>query len=139
MFLSSNLSSRTMAEDKCMPIAIIGLGGRFPGDASSPERLWELVSEGRSARSEVPKDRFNVDAFYHPHHERQGTLNVRHAHLMNGDIAAFDAPFFSITPAEAKAMDPQQRMALECTYEALENGTRGPLLPFFPCLSFRSC
>jgi acyl transferase domain-containing protein len=122
-----------------MPIAIIGLGGRFPGDASSPERLWELVSEGRSARSEVPKDRFNVDAFYHPHHERQGTLNVRHAHLMNGDIAAFDAPFFSITPAEAKAMDPQQRMALECTYEALENGTRGPLLPFFPCLSFRSC
>ncbi|PKX97535.1 type I polyketide synthase [Aspergillus novofumigatus IBT 16806] len=110
-----------MTEDKCMPIAIIGLGGRFPADASSPERLWELVSEGRSARGEVPKDRFNMDAFYHPHHERQGTLNVRHAHFMNGDIAAFDAPFFSITPAEAKAMDPQQRMALECTYEALEN------------------
>ncbi|RHZ54247.1 uncharacterized protein CDV56_107115 [Aspergillus thermomutatus] len=121
MLLSSDLSRRTMTEDKCMPIAIVGLGGRFPGDASSPERLWQLVSEGRSARSEVPKDRFSVDAFYHPHHERQGTLNVRHAHFMNGDIAAFDAPFFSITPAEAKAMDPQQRMALECTYEALEN------------------
>ncbi|PYH67688.1 type I polyketide synthase [Aspergillus vadensis CBS 113365] len=105
-----------------MPIAIIGMGGRFPGDASSPEKLWELVSQGRSALSEVPKDRFNADAFYHPHHERQGTLNVRKAHFMESDISDFDAPFFSITPAEAKAMDPQQRMALECTYEAFENG-----------------
>ncbi|PYH89870.1 ketoacyl-synt-domain-containing protein [Aspergillus ellipticus CBS 707.79] len=109
------------AEDASMPIAIVGMGGRFPGDASSRERLWELVSKGRSALSEVPKDRFNVDAFYHPHHERQGTLNVRKAHFMKSDISEFDAPFFLITPAEAKAMDPQQRMALECTYEAFEN------------------
>ncbi|GKZ27179.1 type I Iterative Polyketide synthase (PKS) [Aspergillus brasiliensis] len=109
-------------EDGCMPIAIIGMGGRFPGDASSPEKLWELVYKGRSALSEVPKDRFNVDAFYHPHHERQGTLNVRKAHFMESDISEFDAPFFSITLAEAKAMDPQQRVALECTYEAFENG-----------------
>ncbi|KAF7595518.1 hypothetical protein BBP40_005854 [Aspergillus hancockii] len=109
-------------QDKAMPIAIIGVAGRFPGDASNPEKLWDMVSQGRSALTEVPKDRFNVDAFYHPHHERQGTLNVKKAHFMNSDISEFDAPFFSITAAEAKAMDPQQRMALECTYEALENG-----------------
>lgn len=110
--------------DPVMPIAIVGLGGRYPGDASNPEKLWDLISNGRSALTEVPKDRFNIDAFYHPHHERQGTINIRGAHFMESDISAFDAPFFSLTPNEAKAMDPQQRMALECTYEALENGMK---------------
>ena len=57
-----------------MPIAVIGIGGRFPGSASNPEKLWELLSQGRSALREVPKDRFNIDAFYHPHAERQGTV-----------------------------------------------------------------
>lgn len=108
--------------DPVMPIAIVGLGGRFPGEAANPEKLWELISNGKSALTEVPKDRFNIDAFYHPHHERQGTINIRGAHFMESDVSAFDAPFFSMTPNEAKAMDPQQRMALECTYEALENG-----------------
>ncbi len=110
------------AEDTVMPIAIVGMGGRFPGSASNPEKLWDLIATGKSAMTEVPKDRFNIDAFYHPHPERQGNINVRGAHFMDGDVSAFDAPFFSLTPGEAKAMDPQQRMALECTYEALENG-----------------
>lgn len=52
-----------LEEDKAMPIAIVGVGGRFPGDAANPEKLWELLSQGRSALSEVPKDRFNIDAF----------------------------------------------------------------------------
>ncbi|KAL7621657.1 hypothetical protein AAE478_008984 [Parahypoxylon ruwenzoriense] len=108
-------------EEAVMPIAIVGIAGRFPRDAENPQKLWDMVSEGRSALSEIPPDRFNVDAFYHPHNERQGTINVRKAHFMNRDISAFDAPFFSMPIAEAKAMDPQQRMALECTYEALEN------------------
>lgn len=108
--------------DVVMPIAIVGVGGRFPGDAGSPQKLWDLVAQGRSALTDIPKDRFNIDAFYHPHNERQGSLNVRGAHFMDSDVSAFDAPFFSITQEEAKAMDPQQRMALECTYEALESG-----------------
>jgi hypothetical protein len=115
-------SVANLGEDATMPIAVIGIGGRFPGDATNPERLWELISKGRSACSEVPKDRFNIDAFYHPHAERQGTMNVRGGHFLKGDIAAFDAPFFSITAKEAHAMDPQQRIALEATYESLENG-----------------
>ena len=68
------LEPSTSDEDTSMPIAVIGIGGRFPGSASNPEKLWELLSQGRSALREVPKDRFNIDAFYHPHAERQGTV-----------------------------------------------------------------
>ncbi|GFF43418.1 lovastatin nonaketide synthase [Aspergillus udagawae] len=109
------------AKDVLEPIAIIGIGGRFPGEATNPEKLWDLICKGQSAMSEVPKDRFNIDAFYHPHAERQGTMNVRGGHYMQEDVACFDAPFFSITPQEANAMDPQQRLALEVAYESLEN------------------
>ncbi|PGH19323.1 hypothetical protein AJ80_04076 [Polytolypa hystricis UAMH7299] len=112
---------RPYGADPIMPIAVIGMAGRYPADASNPGKLWDLISKSRSALTKVPKDRFNVDAFYHPHNERQGTTNARGGHFMERDVSAFDAPFFSITPNEAKAMDPQQRMALECTYEALEN------------------
>ncbi|KAL8995313.1 MAG: hypothetical protein Q9169_004917 [Polycauliona sp. 2 TL-2023] len=107
--------------DASMPIAIVGMGGRFPGDASNPEKLWNLMANGQSALSEIPKNRFNIDAFYHPDAERQGAMNLRKAHFMKQDPAVFDAPFFSIAPNEAKSMDPQQRLALEVTYEALEN------------------
>lgn len=116
--------SNSMNDDASMPIAIIGVGGRFPGEATNPEKLWDMISKGRTALSEVPKDRFNIDAFYHPHAERQGTMNVRGGHFLKDDISAFDAPFFSITPAEASAMDPQQRLALEVAYEGLENGMK---------------
>jgi len=105
-----------------MPVAIVGLGGRFPGDASNPDKLWELLSQGRSALTDIPQDRYNMEAFYHPHAERLGAQNFKGAHFMNRPIEAFDAPFFSITPNEAKAMDPQQRMCLEVAYEAMENG-----------------
>jgi acyl transferase domain-containing protein len=115
---------RTLAGDKVMPIAIVGVGGRFPGDASNPDKLWELLCHGGSAMTEVPKDRFNVDAFYHPQAERTGTQNFRGAHFMDRAPESFDAPFFSISPNEAKAMDPQQRMCLEVAYEAMENGMR---------------
>lgn len=72
--LNGGYTTTSADADASMPIAIIGIGGRFPGSASNPEKLWELISEGRSAWSEVPKDRFNIDAFYHPHAERQGTV-----------------------------------------------------------------
>ncbi|PYI01233.1 ketoacyl-synt-domain-containing protein [Aspergillus sclerotiicarbonarius CBS 121057] len=112
----------TTHQDPVMPIAVIGIGGRFPGNASSPEKLWEVLLNGDSTLSETPKDRFNIDAFYHPHAERSGTQSFRGGHFMNRPIDAFDAPFFSITPNEAKAIDPQQRMCLEVAYEAMENG-----------------
>lgn len=60
--------------DEPMPIAIVGISCRLPGDATDPEQLWNMISEGRSAWSEVPPDRYNIDAFHHPSGDRQGTV-----------------------------------------------------------------
>ncbi|OLN83448.1 Lovastatin diketide synthase LovF 5 [Colletotrichum chlorophyti] len=105
------------------PIAIIGLSARLPGDGDTPERFYESLLAGRSARTEVPLERYNANAFWHPDSQRSGATRVRHGHFLKGSIAAFDAPFFSITPTEARSIDPQQRGMLESVYKALENGT----------------
>ncbi|OAA72144.1 Beta-ketoacyl synthase [Cordyceps fumosorosea ARSEF 2679] len=93
-------------------IAVIGLGLRFPGDASSPQSLWKILEHGESQWSEIPKDRLNINGYHHPGGERQGscvpTTNP-------------SCQFFSIAAADAKAIDPQQRLLLEVCYEALEN------------------
>ncbi|KAL2164963.1 hypothetical protein VTH06DRAFT_259 [Thermothelomyces fergusii] len=104
-----------------MPIAIVGIGCRLPGGASNPDKLWNLLMQKKSARREIPRDRFNIDAFNHPDPDRNGTLSNRGGHFLDQDIAAFDAPFFNISPAEAVSMDPMQRMLLEVVYEATEN------------------
>ncbi|KAI1376577.1 hypothetical protein F4677DRAFT_418954 [Hypoxylon crocopeplum] len=111
----------TLAQDVSTPIAIVGISGRFPGDATTPDKLWEMITQKRSARTDVPKCRYNIDAFYHPSAEHQGSTSARGGHFLKDDVAAFDAPFFKITAQEAHAMDPQQRMALELSYEALES------------------
>ncbi|KAL1970796.1 hypothetical protein VTN77DRAFT_2630 [Rasamsonia byssochlamydoides] len=119
---SSNVpDSWTDSSDGEVPIAIVGLSTRFPGGADSPEKLWDLISQGRSAWSEIPSERFNLDGFYHPVANRNGSTNVRGGHFLKEDVSLFDAPFFNISPNEAKAMDPQQRLQLESAYEALEN------------------
>ncbi|KAH8893023.1 hypothetical protein GQ53DRAFT_861382 [Thozetella sp. PMI_491] len=110
-----------LAGDASLPIAIVGIACRFPGDACNPERLWDMISKGQNALSEIPKSRLNVDAFYHPHPKRSGTMSMRTGYFLKEDIKFFDAPFFGITAKEAHSMDPQQRFALELAYEALEN------------------
>nr|ALQ32758.1 putative polyketide synthase [Fusarium aywerte] len=102
-------------------IAVVGIGLRFPGDASSPEELWKVLERGESQWSEFPKDRLNIDGYYHPGGDRQGSISFRGAHFIKGDFAAFDASFFSVAAEDAKAIDPQQRILLETSYEALEN------------------
>ncbi|UPK91919.1 hypothetical protein LCI18_002854 [Fusarium solani-melongenae] len=102
-------------------IAVVGIGLRFPGDASSPEELWKVLERGESQWSEFPKDRLNIDGYYHPGGDRQGSISFRGAHFLKGDFAAFDASFFSVAAEDAKAIDPQQRILLEASYEALEN------------------
>ena len=62
-------------DSQSVPIAIIGIGCRFPGDITSGEKLWDMLVEKRSARTEVPSSRFNVDAFYHPDADRYGTVS----------------------------------------------------------------
>ena len=80
-----------------------------------------MCCSGKSAWSEIPKDRMNVDGFFHPDPSKTGSFNTRGAHFLKEDVGLFDAPFFNISPTEAQTMDPQQRLLLESTYEALED------------------
>ncbi|KAI1076749.1 hypothetical protein F5B20DRAFT_583920 [Whalleya microplaca] len=103
------------------PIAIIGSACRFPGGASTPSKLWELLRQPRDVLNEIPSSRFNVDKFYHPDALHHGTSNVRHSYVLSEDHRVFDSQFFGVKPIEANAIDPQQRLLLETTYEALES------------------
>lgn len=106
---------------KPMPIAIVGMACRMPGNVSTPAEFWELCTRARTGYSEIPKERFNSARFHHPNPGKGGTLNPVGGNFLNVDLAAFDAPFFGLTEKEAISMDPQQRLLLECTFEALEN------------------
>ncbi|KAI1186118.1 polyketide synthase [Nemania serpens] len=103
------------------PIAVIGLDAKYPCDGDTPERFYEFLLAGRSARRPVPPERYNSAAFWHPDNHRDGIIGGKEGHFLQGNVKAFDAPFFSVTPAEAASMDPQQRMLLECVYTALES------------------
>ncbi|KAJ5833847.1 hypothetical protein N7474_002158 [Penicillium riverlandense] len=107
--------------DAPQPIAIIGYACRLPGQVSSPSDLWELCTRRRSGWKPIPKDRFSFDAFHHPNPSKLGTTNPAGGYFLDDDIGRFDAPFFNVTVQEAISMDPQQRMLLECSYEALES------------------
>ncbi|RYP74743.1 hypothetical protein DL771_002807 [Monosporascus sp. 5C6A] len=111
-----------MAPIEPIPIAVIGMGCRFPGGANSPEDLWSMLAEGRNAWTEMPKNRFNHSAFYHPYPEIGGDFtNHKGGHYLNQDIEEFDASFFGVSRLEAEAFDPQQRLVLEASWEAVEN------------------
>ncbi|ENH63773.1 Lovastatin nonaketide synthase [Fusarium oxysporum f. sp. cubense race 1] len=101
------------------PIAVIGSACRFPGDSSSPSKLWDLLKSPRDLLTKVPSNRYNADAFYHADSKHHGTTNVRHSYFLNEDPARFDNNFFNIQPGEAEAIDPQQRLLMEVVYQGL--------------------
>jgi acyl transferase domain-containing protein len=110
------------AELQAQPIAVIGMACKFPGGSDSPQKFWDNISKGRSAWAEkCPPGRFNMGAHWHPQGDNNGTINIQGAHFITEDLAAFDAPFFNISAAEARAVDPQQRLALESAFEAIES------------------
>ncbi|MFM8599374.1 MAG: type I polyketide synthase [Mycobacterium sp.] len=102
------------------PVAVVGLGCRLPGDVHGPDSFWQLLVDGRDAITEVPADRWDIDAYYDADATTPGKMNTRWGGFLS-DMRGFDADFFGITPREAEAMDPQQRLLLEVTWEALEH------------------
>ncbi|MGB8389828.1 type I polyketide synthase [Mycobacterium sp.] len=102
------------------PVAVVGMGCRFPGDVLGPDSFWRLLTDGVDAIGEVPADRWDADAYYDPDPLVPGRMTTKWGGFVS-DVAGFDAEFFGITPREAKAMDPQARMLLEVSWEALEH------------------
>lgn len=102
------------------PIAIIGIGCRFPGRANTPEAFWKNLCSGVDAITEIPPDRWNIDKYYDPTPGKPGKSISKWGGFIDG-IAEFDADFFGVSPREADSMDPQQRLLLHAAWEAIED------------------
>ncbi len=102
------------------PIAVIGLGCRFPGGGDGPEAFWRLLAEGVDASVPVPADRWDIDAWYDADRSVPGKMNMRRAGFLPA-VDRFDPRFFGIAPREAASIDPQHRLLLEVAWEALED------------------
>ena len=102
------------------PIAIIGIGCRFPGGVTGPDSYWRLLSDGVDATRDLPPGRWDVDKFYDPEPGKSGKMGTFHGGFLER-IDEFDAQFFGISPREAIWLDPQQRMLLQVAWEALED------------------
>lgn len=131
------------------PIVVVGSGCRFPGSANTPSKLWHLLKQPRDLQKRVPKERFDMDTFYHPDGKHHGRTNAPYAYFLDEDMRAFDASFFNIQAGEAESsasssfsslssflttsyvvmsiadniytVDPQHRLLLETVYEAVSN------------------
>lgn len=101
------------------PIAVIGIGCRFPG-AEGPEAFWQMLQNGVDAITEVPPDRWNIDEYYDPNPGTPNKMYIRTGGFID-NVDRFDPDFFSISPREAMRMDPQQRILLEIVWQAFEH------------------
>ena len=104
------------------PIAVVGIGCRFPGGVHDAASYWNMLMEKRCGIVEVPADRWNVDAFYDADPDAIGRMRTRWGGFLAEDIFAFDPSFFDMSPREALSLDPQQRILLQVAYEAIQDG-----------------
>ncbi|MFN3647967.1 MAG: type I polyketide synthase [Armatimonadota bacterium] len=127
LFAVKDLRTRLEAAERARfePIAIVGLGCHFPGGADGPEQFWELLRSGGTGVTTVPRDRWDIDAYYDPDPDAPGKMSSRWGGFLSG-VDRFDAAFFGISPREAVSIDPQQRLLLEVAWHALEDAGLSP-------------
>lgn len=128
MVITDGMVEESNKEHSCNreePIAIVGMGCRFPGDANSPEEFWNVLSQGRDCIVDVPSDRWSERKFYSQDRDRQGKVYIKKGGFLR-NLDHFDPEFFGISPREAGFMDPQQRLLLQTLWEALEDGGMNP-------------
>ncbi|MFG6107741.1 SDR family NAD(P)-dependent oxidoreductase [Leptothoe sp. EHU-05/26/07-4] len=111
-----SVTVQTHAHD---PIAIVGMACRFPAGIDTPDDFWQLLQTGGDTRSQIPSERWNLDNHYDPDPDIPGKMYTRFGHFLTA-VDQFDPGFFGISPREATAMDPQHRLLLEVSWEALE-------------------
>lgn len=121
--LEKDLTNKAIKSDE--PIAIIGLGCRFPGGANSPEAYWQNLRDGVDAIAPIPPTRWDIDTYYDRDSDIPGKMYARAGGFID-DVDKFDPYFFEISPREAIGTDPQHRLLLEVSYSALENAGLAP-------------
>ena len=121
--LRARLTEAESRDDE--PVAVIGMGCRFPGGVEDPESFWRLLSQGLDGTTEIPPDRWSVDDFYDPDPDAPNKMYVRRGGFID-NVRGFDPLFFHVSPLEAASMDPQQRVLLEVAWEAIENAGHAP-------------
>jgi microcystin synthetase protein McyG len=121
--LQAQLDSIKRAQTE--PIAIVGMACRFPGGADDPDSFWRLLKDGTDAITEIPPDRWDVNFYYDPNPDVPGKMYTRWGGFLER-VDGFDAHFFGIVPREAISTDPQQRLVLEVSWEALESTGQAP-------------
>ena len=123
--LQAELASRGKGNIQKEPIAIIGMGCRYPGGVRTPEEFWHLLSSGEDILSDIPDDRWDFEAYFDPEITVPGKMYVRKGYYLD-DIDQFDPQFFGLSPREAESLDPQQRLVMEVSWETLEHAGIAP-------------
>jgi malonyl CoA-acyl carrier protein transacylase len=121
----ARLQLEAVEQQKNELIAIIGMDCRFPGGANDSDAYWQLLAKGIDAMTEIPQQRWNVDAYYDRDPEAKGKMYTRYGGFVE-QVDQFDPQFFGISPREAISLDPQQRLLLEVSYSALEHAGHSP-------------
>ncbi|GHF51340.1 polyketide synthase 12 [Amycolatopsis bartoniae] len=121
---SSGLShavSRSTGSPEAEPVAIVGIGCRYPGGVADLRGFWEMLEAGTDAITDIPEDRWRTTDYFDADKATPGRMFVRQGGFLHTPVDEFDAGFFGMSPREAAALDPQQRLLLEVTWESLED------------------